>query len=274
MWHSVTAAAVALVQQHLFVGGLGGIIAVIAGGIASIGVIRSAKRNTARPAPSPQPAPVSRRPTPSGGFGESAPPTSPARRLHPGPISLSEPSQPQTPGQEQQEQQEQAEPLGALFDPDLFSASSEPDVAQESALPEARLVWAPVLRPISSLASEWRSQAAPLPEHTHAPIWNTAPFVFPVVASQMDDVGGLGSLSFDPPIWRAGYLSERLRPATAPLEASEAPHTTSTPIWPSWLRAPERAEHIGGAGTARLPDAPTDQDATNAPIWPSYLRPE
>lgn len=257
MWHSATAAAVALLQQHLFFGGLGGVIAVIVGGVVSVITLRNANRSAARPAPIPSPAPASRRPTTPASYGEPAPPTSPARRLHPGSIAMREPTSP-TPASED------AEPSANLFDPDLFSTGSGGS--------------SHALRARASLASEWRAQAEPIPDVTHAPVWNTTPFGGPDTSIDIPvNVEPLPAI--DPPIWRAGYLGERLRLTDTPMESAALPMEQSLlappPVWSSWLRPPDGAPLFNDAMEARQFDTPaTDERATHPPIWPSYLRPE
>ncbi len=263
MWHSATASAVALLEQHnLLFGGLGGIIAVIVGGVVSVITLRNARRSVARPMPSPQPAPASRRPPPPPMYGEPAPPTSPARRLHPGPISLSTPAAPQP-------EHDDADSDVSLFNPDILAGDHDAD--PEDTLAElAASAPMPVLRPNSSFTAEWRAQAAPVPvaSLTHAPIWNREPFA---QLAQLDDASGTLreaeiSLAIAPPVWRTGVMSERLPFADAPAEL--APHT---PIWRSWLVAtPDNAPDAA-------PRAETLSDADDAesapPIWPSFLRP-
>jgi hypothetical protein len=270
MWQSATAAAVALAQQqHLLFGGLGGIIAVIVGGVISVIAMRNVKRSEAQPAPSPQPAPASRRHNPPAIYGEPAPPTIPSRRLHPGPISLSEPPSPQ--------QRDDDEFATNLFDPDIFSdgqtAPEEPTETSD-ALTSTAL---PLLRPASHLTAEWRAQAAPPPSHSHAPIWNRqTPFSRP--AATTDSPSAFESLaSVVPPIWRLGSLIERNVGILAPTETSALsfadPAPTYAPVWASWLRpaAPD-AERTPINDAAEEPSE-TAADAA-PPIWSSFLRQE
>lgn len=268
MWHSALAAAGATMQYHLFVGGLGGVITVVVGGIISAIAIRNAKRTAVRPATNAEPAPAARRPAPPVSYGEPAPPTSPARRLHPGPISLSEPPSPQP-------DENKATPA-SMFNPDLFSSNdARPDVT----LAELAKTPPPVLRPHRSLAEEWRANAAPAPgpDLTHAPIWNRSPFARPAA---LPDASGETPLVFEsaaavePPIWRIGSISQRLSFASAPSEMaapSVESFTTPAPIWPSWLRPSAAAEDAAQRLTPPAGDA-GDGGESDPPIWPSFLR--
>ena len=270
MWHSATAAAVALLQEpHLLVGGLGGVIAVIVGGVVSVITLRNARRTVAQPAPSPQPAPASRRQAPPIGYGEPAPPTSPSRRLYSGPITLQEPPLPQ-PAQDESESAEPAEST-SLFNPDVFSgADAQPDDPFAGPTFNA----SSALRSTRSLAAEWRAQSAPLPAPhlTHAPIWNRAPFAKPDSALDTRDPLAIETeATIVPPVWRAGYLSERLAGVPAELATPPAePLTTFAPIWASWLRPALAAEN------ASLPDTSPATEAIESepPIWSSFLRPD
>lgn len=270
MWQSATAAAVALAQQqHLLFGGLGGIIAVIVGGVISIIAMRNAKRNEAQPAPIPQPAPASRRHNPPSVYGEPAPPTSPSRRLHPGPISLSEPSRPQ-------QSNDDDEFATNLFDPDIFSDEQTASEKPPDTLNELSSNALPLLRPASHITSEWRAQASPMPSQTYAPVWNhhtpfsrpTTPTVSPSAYESLTSVA--------PPIWRIGPLSARQTDIFASAGSSALsfaePATSSAPVWTSWLQpaAPD-ANRLPNADT----DTPTETSTDAAPpIWPSFLRQE
>lgn len=276
MWHSATAAAVALLQEpHLLVGGLGGVIAVIVGGVVSVITLRNARRSVAQPAPSPQPAPASRRHAPPIGYGESAPPTSPARRLYSGPITLQEPPSPQ-PAQDEPasaEPPESSEPTEStsLFNPDIFSGA---DIQPGDPFAGPSFTPSSTLRSARSLAAEWRAQAAPLPpEHlTHAPIWNSAPFARPESAlDAKDPLVAEMEASIAPPIWRVGYLSERFADAPAEqLESTAEPLATAAPIWSSWLRPANSAEEVSPPDTFPA----TDTVESEPPIWSSFLRPD
>ena len=289
MWHSATAAAVTLLQEpHLLIGGVGGVIAVIVGGVVSVITLRNARRSVAQPAPNPQPAPASRRPAPPIGYGEPAPPTSPARRLYAGPIALHEPPLPQ-PAQDEPASAEPPEPtesaastgsMGStgstsLFNPDVFSADAGASAQPGDPFAGPGFNASPALRSARSLAAEWRAQAAPLPPAhlTHAPIWNLTPFARPESALEAKDPLVLEmEAAIAPPIWRVGYLSERLadtpaEPASPPAE----PLAASAPIWSSWLRPA-----AGPADEAPLSTtfSATDAVESEPPIWSSYLRPD
>lgn len=265
MWHSALAAAGAVMQYHGLVSSLGGVITVIVGGIISAIAIRSGKRTAVRPARNAEAAPVSRRPAPPVSYGEPAPPTNSARRLHPGPISLSEPSSPQ--------RDEDDETPTSLFNPDLFSTdTAEPEMT----LAELANTPLPVLRSHRSLAAEWRANASPLhsPDLAYAPIWNRSPFARPDV---MRDASTEASLAFDaptvtePPIWRVGSVSQRLSFASAPGDVTPPQvesFSTSAPVWTSWVRPGDATE------SATQPEAPAAKDEAEPkpPIWSSFLR--
>ncbi|HEY7848902.1 MAG TPA: hypothetical protein VIC27_02500 [Ktedonobacterales bacterium] len=278
MWHSATAAAVALLQQpHLLIGGLGGVIAVIVGGVVSIITLRNSRRSVARPAMNPQPAPASRRPAAPPVYGAPAPPTSPARRLHPGPISLSAPTRPQRDNDDQRVST-------SLFNPDL-GADLGADAHAEPALPDDTLAElgssVPLLRPSSGIVAEWRAQAAPppAPDLTHAPIWNRSPFAQPEAATEAHSVAQI-NFTIAPPIWApvsARMAAAEPAPPDAESLVSFASHTSiHAPIWDSWLCAPDAATHASAADEAHLAEA-RNEDAsgeTDLPIWPSSLRTE
>ncbi|HZC07432.1 MAG TPA: hypothetical protein VE338_17490 [Ktedonobacterales bacterium] len=277
MWQSSTPAAVAILHmQHLFVGGLGGIIAVVVGGVVSVITLRANKR-AAQPAPAPQRAPASRRTPSAPAYAEPAPPTSPARRLHPGPISLSAPGGPQPDDGEQRV-------TSSLFDPDILSAA--PSAQEDDTLAELGRS-APILRSASHISAEWRAQAAPLspPEVTHAPIWNRSPFARPRASTSLS-LDGLSSSPFTltsaPPIWRSTGASALFGPSAQPDTVAGA-HTgaemtalfaTPAPIWTSRLRP--RGEEPVAERDARLSNTENQASVdSEAPIWPSYLlRPE
>lgn len=279
MWHSAMAAVDVLTQQHLLVGGLGGVIAVIVGGVVSIVAARASRRAVAQPAVNPQPAPASRRPATSPVYGAPAPPTSPARRLHPGPISLGAPTRPQ---------RDEDEPIAtSLFNPDIFGgAQTEPEetlaelgAEASGARPAAPIVAstaepsAPLPRSISSVTAEWRPQAAPAapPELTHAPIWNRSPFAWP---DRNVEAPPTAAINFEsaPPIWSS--LGDRSASGEPPRPDAPAPHA---PIWQSRLSglAAEAPTSDGIAPTELASDNASDERYESAPpIWPSFLRPE
>jgi len=284
MWHSATASAVALLQeQHLLIGGLGGVIAVIVGGVVSILAARASRRAAARPAPNPQPAPASRRPVAPPVYGAPAPPTSPSRRLHPGPVSLGAPARPQ---------RDDDEPVStSLFNPDIFAgAQAEPEetLAELGAsAPSASSI--PLLRPASGITAEWRGQASPAstpaltPELTHAPIWNRSPFagssasVDAPIAPEITPI----PLTSAPPVWRS--LSARVADAAPVSLDPQAPASLAafdtfaahTPLWRSRLPALDSATPASDDDEARAPEPASDaRDECAPPIWSSYLRPE
>jgi hypothetical protein len=288
MWHSATASAVALLQeQHLLIGGLGGVIAVIVGGVVSILAARASRRTAVRPAANPQPAPASRRPAAPPVYGAPAPPTSPSRRLHPGPVSLGAPARPQ---------RDDEHVSTSLFNPDIFGgAQDEPEetlaelgasAPSASSIPLSSI---PLLRPASSITAEWRGQATHVlaseltPDLTHAPIWNRSPFAWSGASVDAPGAPEITStpLTSAPPVWRS--LGARVADAApvsvdpqtpAPLAAFEsfAPHT---PIWQSRLPALDTATPATDGDAARAPETASDtSDASAPPIWSSYLRQE
>lgn len=281
MWQSAVASTIALaLQQHLLFGGLGEAIAVIVGGVVSVIALRQAKRSAARPAPAPRPAPASPRTAAPPAFGESAPPTTPDRRLHPGPISLSAPTPPSPPDGE-----ETGIPT-TLFHPEILAA--DPQIA--ASLSPAP----PVLRPLGQLSAEWRAQSSassssspldPAPSLAHAPVWNHAPFARPAsVVRVAPDLAPEAGAAIRPPIWRAPIIAE----PTAPSAAAEATPETRAPVWASWLGSTpgatlgasratdaasvERFEAPGEAGSIAADQAESVEPTP--PIWPSFLRTE
>lgn len=267
MWESIAPVG-ALVSDHLMLGGLGGVITVIVGGIASVIAWRSSKRAVARPAPSPAPSPearpVSRRAAPPIGYGESAPPTSPARRLYPGPISMRGATPPQ-PEPAQDENASQA----SFFNPDLLSSASteEPPFV------------APVWRSNSAIMEEWRAQEHPTPDvmPLHRPFWTSvsltrASAIADLGASYLGDEAPLPidpSLQIEPPIWDSGFRGARVQLAslsTDALELGDAP--MSAPVWTSH-GAPSA---LPGADYSIPADAVADEDAIECepPIWSSF----
>lgn len=283
MWHS-TASAVALLQQHMLVSGLGGVIAVIVGGAVSIIAMRANRRTAARPATNPQPAPASHRPSTPPVYGIPAPPTSPSRRLHPGPISLGAPAKP--------ERDDDERVSTSLFNPDIFAgAQAEPEETlaelSATAMPSASSV--PLLRSASSIAAEWRAQATPTPTPipTPAPIWSQSPLArfgangdAPVapVAPEM-------TVASAPPVWRSlSAHMDAAEPASLDPAAPASLTTSDTlavhaPIWQSRLHALDAAAPASDGDDVRTPETASDEtydarDASAAPIWPSYLRSE
>lgn len=292
MWHSATASAVALLQeQHLLIGGLGGVIAVIVGGVVSILAARASRRTAVRPAANTQPAPASRRPAAPPVYGAPAPPTSPSRRLHPGPVTLGAPARPQ---------RDDEHVSTSLFNPDVFAgAQAEPEetlaelgasAPSASSLPLSSI---PLLRSPSSITAEWRGQAthglAPeptselTPELTHTPIWNRSPFAWSSASVDAPDAPEITPLTLTsaPPIWRS--LGARVADAApvsvdpqtpAPLAAFES-FARHTPVWQSRLPALGTATPATDGDAARAPETASDaSDASAPPIWSSYLRQE
>ncbi len=263
MWESIAPVG-ALVSDHLMLGGLGGVITVIVGGIASVIAWRSSKRAVARPAPSPEARPVSRRAAPPIGYGEPAPPTSPARRLHPGPISMRGATPPQ-PEPAQDENASQA----SLFNPDLLPHTSA----------EGPSYVAPVWRSNSAIMEEWRAQEHPTPDimPLHRPFWTSASLTRP---SAIADLGAsyLGaeapltidpSLPLEPPVWDSGFRGARVRLASMSTDALELGDTPmSAPVWTS--HGPPSA--LPGADYSIPADAVADEDAIECepPIWSSF----
>lgn len=137
MLHVAAAAFSALMQQHFVSSGLGGVIAAVVGGVIATVVARANKRSAPTPAPASQPTPERERHAPSGGYGQPAPPTSPARRLHAGPIVFTEP----TPSQ--QEDDDGASTPSTPLNPDTPSSSAEP-----TSLP---MMSSPLFQPHSTL---------------------------------------------------------------------------------------------------------------------------
>lgn len=284
MWQSATSATVTMLpEQHLFVGGLGGVIAVI-GGIISIITFRANRRGAARPAIVPRAAepdhPSSVRPA----YAEPAPPTSPARRLHPGPISMSAPKRPDG------SDDDRPHISTSLFDPDLQVGA--PTGQETETLAELRDA-PPILRPSSYFSAAWRAQTAPIQESepAHAPIWNRSPFLRPESATQ-HMLNGAASPTSDlmsaPPVWRTsgaralfGLSSSTDAQTTAQADSratteTPAQYTSAAPVWSSWLR-PRAADPMRAAEreAARLDEHDTTTVEPEPPIWPSrLLKPE
>lgn len=284
MWQSATPAIVGFASvQHLFVGELGGVIAVV-GGIISIITLRATRR-AARPAVIPRAAepdpPSSTRPV----YAEPAPPTSPARRLHPGPISLSAPTTPNG------ADDERPHVSTSLFDPDLhISAPTEPEAETLAELGGAP----PILRTSSHFSAAWRAQATPIQETdpTHTPIWHRSPFLQTGSAARLALDGASTSSTSDllsaPPIWRSAGTSALFGLASptdaqasaqaAPGATSETPatFTASAPIWSSWAH-PRATDSLRAAErdvAALSEDNPTSTQP-EPPIWSSrLLKPE
>lgn len=294
MWQSAAASTIALaLQQHLLFGGLGEAIAVIVGGVVSVIALHRAKRSAVRPAPAPRPAPASQRNAAPPAYGEPAPPTTPDRRLHPGPISLSAPTPPHA--RKGGDEDDDAAPgvATSLFSPEIIILGDEPDNAASPA-PRAA---PPVLRPLGQLSAEWRAQSSLAslsasafdPEFplASAPIWNHAPFARPVSVARLTlDLAPDAGAAIPPPIWRAPIFAEppeTLAPLASRDLAAVAPETpemaeTRAPIW---------ASPIDWSGATQTPaaDVATDQAEARAerqgesaeptpPIWPSFLHPE
>lgn len=269
MWQSATALAGLLApQQHLLFGGLGEAIAVIVGGVVSVITLRRATRSAA-PRPAPTAAPVSRRPAAPPAYGAPAPPTAPARRLHPGPISLSAPAPEPKPHAEGDDDA----PMSSLFNPDVFE---RPQSAP------------PLLRPISVITAEWRTQMAASPSTlAPAPIWNHAPFARPArpeaAAPLALDPLPDAALIIAPPIWRRPAPSAPDIESLESLESlgAELPSPASAaPVWGSWLSAGGANSPADDARAAQSPaqrlDAPGESasDEQRPPIWSSFLRRE
>lgn len=277
MWQSATPATVAMLpEQHLFIGGLGGVIAVV-GGVISVITLRATRRST-RPAVLPRAAEPDRPASSRPAYGEPAPPTSPARRLHPGPVSLSAPTRPDGPDDDH------PHISTSLFDPDLHGAGpSEPEPETLAELRGAP----PVLRPSSHFSAAWRAQVTPAQESepAHAPIWQRSSFLQPGDGARvaLDGVSAPASdLMSAPPIWRTAGASA-LFGVSSPTEAQAPTHAdpaapteeaahiaTSAPIWSSWLR-PRAAD----PSVARLDERNGAIVESEPPIWPSpLLKPE
>lgn len=244
MLHVALAAFMALMQQHFLYSGLGGVIAAVVGGIIAAVVARANKRSAPTPAPIPQPTPDRERQAPSGGYGQPAPPTSPARRLYAGPIAFTEPTSPQ-------HEDDDAAPL---------STPPTPDDAQSSPAPQSL----PIMPSNDRLIADWRErEAAPLFQ-PHSTLWNRKPFARP-------DSFGLGAASSDeqtaPPVWHVGSVlaSDRTDEAAS---LSPEPPTAQTPLWSTWLHTPATDALSADAS------APESTPESHAPIWPSYLRAE
>lgn len=265
MWYSALAAAIALPhEQHLLIGGLGGVIAVIVGGIVSVISMRNVRRSATPPAATPQPAPTSRRGSTPPTYAAPAPPTSPARRLHPGPIALSAPTRPSS----DDDDFHHGGIATNLFDPDILDArQGEPGAS------------VPLLRGASDLLAEWRAQTTPAPAHlsapghSHAPIWNRSPFAPP---EPLTDARAASAISFTsaPPIWHSMGASSPVAPAQSEAEAL-ASFAAPAPIWDSWLHASDTpsAPDLSDASDALRRSAALGEESAEcaAPIWPSYL---
>lgn len=288
MWQSATASALALaLQQHLLFGGLGEAIAVIVGGVVSVIALRKAKRAAVRPAPAPRPAPTHPRDAAPPAYGEPAPPTTPDRRLHPGPISLSAPTPPPARHDGDDEQRGIAT---SLFNPEIFQEMLQRDDPVIAPSPSLQPSAPPVLRPLGQLSAEWRAQsssssppdpASRLSSHrASTPIWNHAPFARPTSEVRLAlDLAPEVSAAMAPPIWRTSITAE---PTTLAALAEAAP----APIWASWLgstlgasRATEAAsatnmERLEAPGEADSTAADEAESAEQAPIWSSFLRRE
>ncbi|HEX8733231.1 MAG TPA: hypothetical protein VF725_14360 [Ktedonobacterales bacterium] len=262
MWQFALAPFGALFNSHPLMSGLGGVITVIVGGIASAIALRSAKRGAARPAASPEAAPARQRPAPPISYGAPAPPTSPSRRLHPGPISL-RPSTPQA-----EPPNDEAEPGMSHFKPDILTAA--PDETYTAPLWPTRGGAKPRVQ---------TGAATPEPDSMPAPVW-TSPRTR---GSRPADHASEASLTMEAPIWSASLLSARLRLANATNtppdgpEAPEAPDALAEPpmIAPVWTT---RARLVRTEARARMSEvAPAEaeageDDGIEPPIWPSRAR--
>lgn len=283
MWQSATASIIALaLQQHLLFGGLGEAIAVIVGGVVSVIALRKAKRAAVRPAPAPRPAPASQRNAAPPAYGEPAPPTTPDRRLHPGPISLSAPTPPPARNGGDDEQRGIAT---SLFNPEIFQEMLGDDLAI-AASPSPQPSAPPVLRPLGQLSAEWRAQSSssspldPAPRlSSHlasAPIWNHTPFARPTSAVRLAlDLAPEVSAAMAPPIWRTSITAE-------PTTLAELAEVAPAPIWASWLGASPATEaanvtnvqRLEASGEADSAAADQAESAEQAPIWSSFLHRE
>jgi hypothetical protein len=245
MWYAAQSALVAMLQPHLVITGLGGVIAAAVGGVIATVIMRIGKRSTA-PRVQPAPAPERRTP-PSAGYGETAPPTAPARRLHPGPIALSEPPASDSADDEQ---------------PALVATPPQP----EATLTPSTV--APILPPTERIAAAWRAEQPPTVDVQHRGLWGRKPFAPP------EDVEPpLAFESQQAPIWRSEFLAANTQfEALETFEASPAGEfspASSAPIWGSWLHA---APHAAPEATDTPSVEPSHEG--QAPIWPSFLRPE
>lgn len=240
MWYAAQSALVAMLQPHLLFTGLGGVIAAAVGGVIATVIMRIGKRSTA---PRVQPAPAPERRTPPGaGYGETAPPPVPARRLHPGPIALSEPESPSD-----------------------SADDDRPALTATLPLPEATIAPttdAPILPPTERIVAAWRAEQSPTVDVQHRGLWGRKPFAPP------EDVEPpLAFESQQAPVWRSGFLAAPQFEALETFEASPADESSaaSAPIWGSWLHAAPETP-----GTPAVESSHEGQ----APIWPSFLRPE
>lgn len=231
MLESAIAPVGALISDHLMLGGLGGVITVIVGGIATVIAWRGSKRAVARPAPNPEAPPAIRRAAPPRGYGESAPPTSPARRLHPGPITMSGVTHPRP-----EPAPDENASATSLFNPDLLSnniATEEPPFT------------APVWRTNSEIVAELRAQDLPTPDALplHRPFWTTASLTRASAIPDLTAIPDLAdeaplpfdpSLVIEPPVWSTGFGSARVRLASLSADAlGAAEEPMSAPVWPS-----------------------------------------
>jgi hypothetical protein len=159
MLHVAAAAFSALMQQHFVSSGLGGVIAAVVGGVIAAVVARANKRSAPTPAPVPQPAPDRERHEPSGGYGQPAPPTSPARRLHAGPIVFTEPTPPQ-------QEDNDATPPSTPLTPEAPLSSAEPTSL-------------PIIPSNDRLIADGHEREATPLFQPHSTLWHRKPFVGP-----------------------------------------------------------------------------------------------
>lgn len=264
MWQFMITPIGDLLHSHPLMGGLGGVITVIAGGIASAIAWRSAKRSVARPAASPEAPPARRRTAPPISYGAPSPPTSPARRLHPGPVSLS-PSAPKT-----EPPDDEVEPGMSHFKPDLLTAA--PDETYTAPIWPARRAIAAERRAQASA----QASAAPEPDSMPAPVWTSQR----TRGSHSADLAGEASLTMEAPVWSASLLNARLRLASAldtTPDLPEAPDALAAPpmVAPVWTT---RARLTRTEASARMNEAAPaeaeagEDDGIEPPIWPSRAR--
>lgn len=234
---------VAALFQRLAFSGLGGVIAAVVGGVIAAIAARTSKR-AATPAPSARPAPNPERHTPSGGFGESAPPVSAARRLYGGPIPGSEPTESQP-----------DEEVSTSLDDDMSSSEETPSSM--------------VLRSPSSLIADWQAREAPAEHPPHSTLWNHHPFLRSMIPAEAQH-GERGD-ALETPIWSVGFMRAGERAFTVEPESPAALATQSTPVLSTWLYASASALPADTEPRldTRLAEAAPE---TEAPLWSTYLR--
>lgn len=263
MWQFTITPVGDILHGHLLMGGLGGVITVIVGGIASVIAWRSAKRSAARPAPSPETPAIHRRPVPPISYGETAPPTSPARRLHPGPVSLS----PSTPRPEPK--QDDTEPGANLFNPDLSASASTPETA----------FTAPVWHTRDAIAAQSSIHAPLALEHDALPmpLWTT-PLTrnrrLPDLLGETPLIIEAPSRVMEAPVWGASLLGGRLRLASATAETPDALDVAAQPMTaPVWTTSARPAETTEAEAALVEADASEAVDEIEPPIWSRSRRP-